>query len=77
MHLLYHHAKYGEARSKNWWFLSVTLLNGRLCANNFAINAFEYGSAFDTTRQEKVCHCAPSFNLSPGHYHRTFKTKMR
>jgi len=28
--------------------LSVMLLNGRVCANDFAIKVFEYGNAFDT-----------------------------
>jgi len=28
--------------------LSVTLLNGRLCANDFTIKALEYGNIFDT-----------------------------
>jgi len=27
--------------------LSFTLLNGRICANDFAIKEFEYGNVFD------------------------------
>jgi len=38
----------GGAKSSIFVFLSVTLLNGRGCANDFAIKAFEYGNAFDT-----------------------------
>ena len=28
-------------------FLSISLWNGGVCANDFAIKAFEYGNAFD------------------------------
>jgi len=33
---------------KSDFCISVTLLNGRNCANDFAIKAFECGNAFDT-----------------------------
>jgi len=33
--------------------LSVTLLNGRVCAKDFVVKAFEYGNAFDTVGQRK------------------------
>ena len=61
--VLYHHAKFGEARispaagvAKNVEFflsvclfvcLSVTLLNVRVCAPDFAVNVLEYINDFD------------------------------
>ena len=47
-------------------FLSVTLLNGRVCAKDFAVKAFEYGNAFDTVGQRKrfiVLHPRSSLSL--------------
>ena len=62
LEVLYHHAKFGEARispaagvAKNFEFfvclsvcLSVTLLNVRDCAPDFAMKALEYRNDFDT-----------------------------
>ena len=61
LEVLYHHAKYGGARitlaawaAKNVEFfvclsvcLSVTLLNVRVCAPDFAMKALEYRNDFD------------------------------
>jgi len=61
LEMLYHHAKFGGARislaarvAKNIEFfylfvcLSVTLLNVRDCAPDFAMKALEYRNDFDT-----------------------------
>ena len=62
LEVLYHHAKFGGARislaagvAKNVEFficvfvcLSVTLLNVRVCAPDFAMKALEYRNCFDT-----------------------------
>ena len=58
LEVLYHRAKFGGARispaarvDKNVVFfvcLSVTLLNVRDCAPDFAMNALEYTNDFDT-----------------------------
>jgi len=61
LEVLYHHTKFGGARispaagaaKKVEFFclfvcLSVTLLNVRDCAPNFAMNAMEYRNDFDT-----------------------------
>jgi len=77
--VLHHHAKFGGARispaagaAKNVVFclfvclfvcLSVTLLNVRVCAPNFAMKALEYRNDFDAVRQGKVCSCAPVLNF--------------
>jgi len=59
LEVLYHHAKFGWARispaagaAKNVEFfcLSVTLLNVRLCAPDFAMKALEYRNNFDAVR---------------------------
>jgi len=45
-----------------FYCLSVTLLNDRVCANDFAIKEFEYGNAFDTfgvARLELRAPCTP------------------
>ena len=61
LEVIYHHAKFGEARispaagvAKNvevfvclFVCLSVTLLNVRVCAPNFAMKALEYRNDFD------------------------------
>jgi len=59
LEVLYHHAKFGGARispvagaAKNVEFfvclcLSVTLLNVRTCAPDFAMKALEYRNDFD------------------------------
>ena len=59
LEVLYHHAKFGGARispaagaAKNVEFflsvcLSVTLLNVRVCAPDFAMKALEYRNDFD------------------------------
>ena len=61
LEVLYHHAKFGGARispaagvTKNVEFfchsvtlLSVTVLNVRVCAPDFAMKALEYGNGFD------------------------------
>ena len=59
LEVLYHHAKFGGARispaagvAKNVEFLlsvclSVTLLNVRVCAFDFAMKALEYRNDFD------------------------------
>ena len=56
--VLYHHANFGGARisraagaAKNVEFfvcLSVTLVNVRVCAHEFAMKALEYRNDFDT-----------------------------
>ena len=59
LEVLYHHAKFGGAQissaagvAKNVEFLSVclsvTLLNVRDCAPDFAMKALEYRNDFDT-----------------------------
>ena len=59
LEVLYHHGKFGGARispaagvTKNVEFLSVclsvTLLNVRVCAPDFAMKALEYRNDFDT-----------------------------
>ena len=60
LEVLYHHAKFGGAPispaagvAKNVEFfvsvcLSVTLLNVRVCAPDFAMKALEYRNDFDT-----------------------------
>ena len=77
LEVLYHHAKFGGARispaagvAKNVEFvclsvtlLSVTLLNVRVCAPDFAMKALEYRNSFDAIGQGKVCSCAPVFNF--------------
>ena len=60
LEVLYHHAKFGGARispaagvAKSVEFfvcLSVTLLNVRVCAPDFAMNALEYRNDFDAVR---------------------------
>jgi len=80
--LLYQYAKHGEARTLHtaqksfMFFLSITLLNGRVCANDFNIKAFEYGRAFDIVGEGEVSSCACAFNLRWLH-HRMLKLKMR
>ena len=73
LEVLYHHAKFGGARispaagvAKNVEFfvclsvcLSVTLLNVRVCAPDFAMKALEYRNYFDAVGYGKVCSCAP------------------
>jgi len=66
LEVLYHHAKFGGARispaagvAKNVEFfclslcLSVTLLNVRVCAPNFAMKALEYRNDFDAVESGK------------------------
>lgn len=48
---------------KKFVCLAIILLNGRTCANDYAIKAFEHGNAFDTIGQERVCSHAPAFNF--------------
>ena len=49
--LLYHRAEYAEdGLCSSSMFSSVTLLNRKLCGNDFAVKAFEDGKAFDTVR---------------------------
>jgi len=67
MDLLYHHAEYGGAWASGTAegrvagggkfdvFMSVTLLHGKVCVNNFAIKAYDCGNAFDTVGEGKVC----------------------
>ena len=75
--VLYNHAKFGRARispaagvAKNVEFfvglsvcLSVTLLNVRDCAPDFAMKALEYRKDFDAVGQAKVCRCALMLNF--------------
>ena len=76
LEVLYHHAKFGGARispaaglAKNVEFfclffcLSVTLLNVRVCAPDFALKALEYRNDFDAVGYGKVCSCAPALNF--------------
>jgi len=81
LEVLYHRAKFGGARispaagvAKNvrvfclFVCLSVRLLNVRVCAPDFAMNALKYTNDFDAVGLGKVCSCAPVFNfvrLSP------------
>jgi len=46
---------------------SVTLLNVRVCAPDFAMKALEYRNDFDTVGQGKVCSCAPCSTFSDCH----------
>jgi len=43
--------------------LSVTLLNVKVCAPDFAMKAFEYRNDLDTVGQWKVCSCALVFSF--------------
>jgi len=69
LEILYHRAKFGGARispaagaTKNVEFfcLSITLLNVRDCAPDFAMKALEYRNDFGAVGQGKVCSCAHS-----------------
>jgi len=42
--------------------LSITLLNGKVCENDFAQKLSEFRSGYDIVGQGKVCSCAPTFN---------------
>jgi len=44
-------------------FLSVTLLNDKVCEYHFAINALEYGNSLGIAGKGNVCCCAPAFNF--------------
>ena len=73
----YHPAKFGGDRispaagvAKNVEFfvcmsvcLSVTLLNVRVCAPDFAMKALEYRNDFDAGGWGKVCSCLPMLNF--------------
>jgi len=59
LEILYHYAKFGGAQTYRLWggkkrqfclsvCLSVTLLNVRVCATDFATKALEYRNDFDT-----------------------------
>jgi len=74
LEVLYHRAKFGGARispsageAKNVKFfsvcLSVTLLNVRDCAPDFAMKALEYRNDLDIVGEGKACSCAPAFNF--------------
>ena len=54
-------------------FLSVTRSNGKVCADDFAIQAFDYGNAFDIFGQGKIqlCLCA-----ARRRHHRMLTLKM-
>jgi len=43
--------------------LSITLLNVRVCASDFAMKALEYRNDFDAIGYGKVCSCAPMFHF--------------
>jgi len=43
--------------------VSITLLNNRVFAHDFALKALEYRNDFDTFGSGKVCSCAPIFNF--------------
>jgi len=45
------------------YFLSITLLNGKVCEREITIRLFELRNSFKTSGYEKVCSCAPAFNL--------------
>ena len=78
--VLYHHAKFGWARisgaalaDKNVEFLSVclcvclfvTLLNVRLCAPDFAMNALEHRNDFDAVESGNLCvHLCSTLKVS-------------
>ena len=78
LEVLYHHAKFGGARispaagvAKNVEFfvclsvcLSITLLNVRVCAADFAMKAMEYRNDFNADGYGKVCSCAPCSTFS-------------
>jgi len=74
LEVLYHHGKFGGARilsaagvANNVNFLSVslsvTLLNVRDCAPDFAMKPLEYRNDFDAFGYGKVCCCACVFNF--------------
>jgi len=76
LEVLYHHAKFGEARispatgaAKNLEYFvvrlclfPVTLGNVRVCAYDFAMKVGAQ-KWFYTARQGKVCNCAPVFDF--------------
>jgi len=43
--------------------LFITLLNDTVCANDFAIEVFEYVNAFDAAGYGKICSRALAFNF--------------
>jgi len=54
------------ARRQGWkssTFLSVTLLNDKLCECHFAINTLEFGNDLSIIGYGNVCRCAPVFNF--------------
>ena len=77
LEVFYHHAKFGGARisptagvAKNVEFfclfvcVSVTLLNVRDCALDFAMKAFEYRNDFDTVDRGRFVVVHPCSTLS-------------
>jgi len=44
-------------------YASVTLLNDRYYAHDFAMKALEYGNDSDRAGKRKVCSCAFTFNF--------------
>jgi len=45
------------------FFLSVTLVNGSVCANGNANKPFELRNSFEIFGVEKVCSCKTEFNF--------------
>jgi len=44
-------------------FLSVTLLNVRVCSSDFTMKTLEYRNDFDAVEYGKVCSCVAVFNF--------------
>ena len=63
------HPPQGQPKTLSFFFvclsvcLSVTLLNVRDCAPDFAMKALEFRNSVDAVGYGKVCGCAPVFNF--------------
>ena len=54
----------GGTKKFDVFCLSVTRLNGKVCANDLAIKALEHGNAFDIVGERKmICSCAPASRI--------------
>ena len=57
------HPPLGGGRKSLMFFLSVTLLNDKVCELDFAIKALECGNDLRVIGKGNACSCAPAFNL--------------
>jgi len=71
MDLIYHRAKFAGLRTshvarrqgrKSSTFLSVTLLNDKVCERDFFINGLEFGNDLAIVKLGDFCRCSPAFN---------------